>query len=449
MGVREGEGWVVRHEYRLREGLVGRRFSDEELQVARRAADEQDVQVVDDAAAHPGVNQETRRLFEAQSILVVPLIAREEVVGVIYFIYHSRIHRFSSAEADFARRLSVSLGLAIANARLFEAERDIADRLQEALLTLPDSVAGIEFANAYHSASEAARVGGDFYDLFPLDHDHVGVVIGDVAGKGLDAAVLTSMVKNTLRAHATERGKTPKQIVTLTNDLVYRATPTESFVTVFFGILDCRDGRLVYSNAGHTTAAVVREDGSAGRLSVTGPLLGAFGDVEFDQAEVRLDLDEILFLYTDGLTEARRDHELFGEERLFAFLGSTGVGVGTRGRPEGDRGGHRIHRRSAEGRLGASRSEARSAGHGDAPAAEARDVSGVRRPSSSAGTPGPQFASVSRWHHLAMFTARATSTPTIVADVTDCTPMTSLARCDIGIVSVGEKAVAFVSDTYK
>ena len=263
MGVREGEGWVVRHEYRLKEGLVGRRFSDEELQVARRAADEQDVQVVDDAAAHPGVNQETRRLFKARSILVVPLIAREEVVGVIYFIYHSRIHRFSSAEADFARRLSVSLGLAIVNARLFEAERDIADRLQEALLALPDEVPGVEFAHAYHSATEAARVGGDFYDLFELNHDHVGIMIGDVAGKGLDAAVLTSLVKNTIRAHATERGKTPSQMLTLTNDRGVKATPTESFVTVFFGILDCRDGRLVYSNAGHTTAAVApaRRDG--------------------------------------------------------------------------------------------------------------------------------------------------------------------------------------------
>jgi len=325
MGVREGDGWVVRHEYRLKEGLVGQRFSDDQLQVARRAADEQDVQIIDDASAHPGVNQETRRLFKAQSLLVVPLIAREEVVGVIYFIYHSRIHRFSSAEADFARRLSVSLGLAIVNARLFEAERDIADRLQEALLTLPDAVPGIEFAHAYHSATEAARVGGDFYDLFPLNHAYVGIVIGDVAGKGLDAAVLTSMVKNTIRAHANERGKTPSQILTLTNDVVYKSTPTEAFVTVFFGILDCRDGRLVYSNAGHTSAAVVGEGGSAGKLSATGPLLGAFEDVAFDQAETCLELDELLFLYTDGLTEARHDHELYGEERLFAFLATRGA----------------------------------------------------------------------------------------------------------------------------
>ena len=144
-----------------------------------------------------------------------------------------------------------------------------------------------------------------------------------MAGKGIDAAVLTSMVKNTIRAHANEKGKTPKRILELTNDVVYKSTPTEAFVTVFFGILDCRDGRLVYGNAGHTTTAVVRADGTLGSLAVTGPLLGAFEDVEYDEAEACLELDELLFLYTDGLTEARRDGELYGEERLFDFLAST------------------------------------------------------------------------------------------------------------------------------
>jgi serine phosphatase RsbU (regulator of sigma subunit) len=185
------------------------------------------------------------------------------------------------------------------------------------------TVSGIEFAHAYRSATEAARVGGDFYDLFELSHGLLGITVGDVAGKGLDAAVLTSLAKNTIRAHANEKGKTPAQILTLTNDVVYRSTVTEAFVTVFFGLLDCRDGRLVYANAGHTATAVVGADGNVRPLAATGPILGAFADMKFEQRETCLALEELLFLYTDGLTEARRDGEMYGEARLFDFLGAT------------------------------------------------------------------------------------------------------------------------------
>jgi len=93
-------------------------------------------------------------------------------------------------------------------------------------------------------------------------------------------------------------------------------------VTVFFGILDCRDGHLSYANAGHTTAALVRTDATVGRLRVTGPLLGAFPNARFEEVETHLDPGETLFLYTDGLTESRRGRELYGEDRLFELVAS-------------------------------------------------------------------------------------------------------------------------------
>jgi len=204
-----------------------------------------------------------------------------------------------------------------------ERLRGIADQLQEALLTMPEQVPGIELAQAYRPASDAARVGGDFYDVFELHYGQVAIVIGDVAGKGLDAAVLTSMIRHTLRAHAFERGKTPAQICALTNELVCAATHDDTFATVFFGILDCRDGRLVYVNAGHTTALLRRRDGLT-RLPVTGPLLGAFDGVGFEQAETHLEPGELLFLYTDGLTDARGEGQFYGEERLFGLLNGSG-----------------------------------------------------------------------------------------------------------------------------
>jgi sigma-B regulation protein RsbU (phosphoserine phosphatase) len=95
------------------------------------------------------------------------------------------------------------------------------------------------------------------------------------------------------------------------------------FATVFFAILDRRTGHIVYANAGHTTAAVMKDDGTYVRLKATGPLIGAFPAMEYADYEACLGLDELLFLYTDGLTEARRNGELYGEERLFVLLATT------------------------------------------------------------------------------------------------------------------------------
>ncbi len=252
--------------------------------------------------------------------LSVPLVFKGEVIGNIGLDDPDVRRDFSPREIEVVEGLAAQAAVAIANARLFEQQRDVAELFQHALLALPDRVSGIRFAQAYRAASGVGLVGGDFYDVFEIEHDRIGVTIGDISGKGLDAAVLTSLLKNTLRAHTAERDKTPAAILHLTNEVVYRATRIEQFATVFFGILDRADGGLVYANAGHTAGAIVRNQGAARRLAATGPVIGAFGDVSYHDHEVRLDPGETLFLYTDGLTEARREGEQFGEERLFGLL---------------------------------------------------------------------------------------------------------------------------------
>jgi len=275
--------------------------------------------LVEDVETDDRVNREHLLAYGIRAVMVIPLMVGGKAFGCAYYNF-ARPTRFSTGAVRFALRLSLSLSLAMENARLYETERTIANRLQEALLALPDTVPAVEFAHAYYPATDAAKVGGDFYDIFELSYGHVGLTIGDVAGKGVDAAALTSLVKNTIRAHAAERGKTPARILRLTNEVLYKTTPVESFVTVFFGMLDTRDGRLVYANGGHTTAAIARPGGVVARLPVTGPLLGAIPDIEPENLETRLDHDDCLFLYTDGLTEARRGGDLYGEGRLFAAL---------------------------------------------------------------------------------------------------------------------------------
>jgi len=303
---------------------IGSRWPiDEVSAAARHSIAEQDTRIWDIGKLPEDERGSAAAEYRLGHSLYVPLVQREVTVGLIVLDDPGERREFSEREIQLVQGIAAQAAVAFENARLFEAQRRIADRLQEALLVLPEALSGIEFAHEYHSATIETRVGGDFYDLFELGRGQVGVVIGDVAGKGLDAAVLTSMVKNTIRAHANEKGKTPRQILQLTNDVVFKATPAESFVTVFFGMLDCDDGRLVYSNAGHTAAALVCDDGTAAKLPATGPLLGAFADAVFEQAETRLGLDELLFLYTDGLTEARCEREFYGEERLFGLLAST------------------------------------------------------------------------------------------------------------------------------
>ena len=141
---------------------------------------------------------------------------------------------------------------------------------------LPESLDGIDFAHAYHSASEAARVGGDFYDLFALERSRVGITIGDISGHGIDAAALTSLVKNGIRVEATQEDRPPDEVVTRVSRLLLDGSAPEIFATVFYGVLDLADGLLLYCNAGHTMGCVLRSGGEGvTHLPANSPLAGA------------------------------------------------------------------------------------------------------------------------------------------------------------------------------
>ncbi|MBE0476304.1 MAG: SpoIIE family protein phosphatase [Coriobacteriia bacterium] len=318
----EDGAWVPTHIWHLPAEILGRRFEPRDVPFVDIAAATKAPVAVEDALHDPRTSREVQERYNIPSVVVAPLTRRERVEGALFFNYHSP-HRFSQGEVDFARKVASSVSLALENARLYENERHVSETLQETLLALPESIHGLEFAPLYHSATEMARVGGDFYDLFELGHGLVGVTVGDISGKGIDAAVLTSLVKNTIRAHAAEREGNPAEVLRLADDVLYRWSPPEIFATVFFGVIR-PDGRLLYCNAGHTTAALVCR-GGVERLEADSPLIGALPDVEFRESETGMAEDDLLFLYTDGLIEARSaDGELYGEERLFELLAHMG-----------------------------------------------------------------------------------------------------------------------------
>lgn len=257
---------------------------------------------------------------DVRSVIGLPFKVRGEVVGAIIAGRLGDPRPFSTREIDFARKTAAAASLAIENAALYETQQRLADRLQEALLSLPEDVPGLSFAHEYRSATAAARVGGDFYDIFPIEDEHVGIVIGDVAGKGLEAAVLTSVVRNTIRVNAETGHATPGETVGVVNEVLFNATPAESFVTLFFGILDCDRGLLCYANAGHTTAFLKLRDEVIVPLGPTGGVVGAFPKVQAGERRVAFGANDLLVLYTDGVIEARRENEQYGEDRLSGVL---------------------------------------------------------------------------------------------------------------------------------
>ncbi len=207
--------------------------------------------------------------------------------------------------------------LALENARLYETEHEIAQTLQETLIVLPAHVPGIVFSRAYESAtSELGNVGGDFVDVFQISDNLVGLALGDVSGKGIDAAVTTSLVRTTLRVLALD-GLPPSQAASKTNQMMRRFTETESFVTLWFGILNTLTGQLRYICAGHPPALVMASDGNVSKLSCVNPILGAFDGTSYLENQTVLVRGERLILYSDGVTEARSPvGDFLGEEGL-------------------------------------------------------------------------------------------------------------------------------------
>jgi sigma-B regulation protein RsbU (phosphoserine phosphatase) len=199
-----------------------------------------------------------------------------------------------------------------------QRELDIANIIQTSLLqkkfpAFPDRK---EF-DIFAKMIPAKEVGGDLYDFFLIDKYRLGVIIGDVSGKGIAAALLMAVSKTLLKATAT-KGMPADNILAEVNNIIAEESPSNMFVTVFYGVLDTRSGSFEYSNGGHNPPYLVSADGTVKQLdNIGGLLLGAIKDVEYQSNVIMLKQGESLFFYTDGVTEAfNKEGEEFQEGRL-------------------------------------------------------------------------------------------------------------------------------------
>jgi len=211
-----------------------------------------------------------------------------------------------------------------AEKRLIEGELQVAREIQMSIVPriFPPFPDRPEFdINAV--LEPAKEVGGDFYDFFFIDSDHLFFTIGDVSGKGIPASLFMAVTKTLFRAEANQDAS-PQEVMSRVNNALCRDNDTGMFVTVFCGILETRTGRIRYVNGGHNPPYVVRRDGSIENLATGGIALGVIEGASYKPMELVLKEGELLVMFTDGVTEAMdRKGNLFTEDRLIDTLKSS------------------------------------------------------------------------------------------------------------------------------
>lgn len=257
------------------------------------------------------------------AVAVAPLLIGDRLVGVAK-VGLVGDKTFSDNDIELLEAVGSQAAIAIENARLYGRERDVAETLQNALLAVPERLMGIKYGLAYRSATDKSKVGGDFYDLIEFTNGKVGIVVGDVSGKGLDAATATAMAKMTIKAFAYEHDS-PAEVLANANSVIASQVSTNQFITIAYVVLDPNTGGLTYASAGHPSPIIVnRESSSVRQLRLGSAPLGVMGDSEYENYTEQLSEDEVILLYTDGLMEAREDKEQFGDEKLGWVLSDIG-----------------------------------------------------------------------------------------------------------------------------
>jgi serine phosphatase RsbU (regulator of sigma subunit) len=198
-------------------------------------------------------------------------------------------------------------------------ELEIARQVQARLFPqrLPE-LASLEYAGA---CVQTRQVGGDYYDFLDLGQSRLCLVLGDIAGKGMAAALLMANLQANLRSQCATAVEQPEQLLRSVNRLFYDNTTDNAYATLFYSEFDDRTCRLRYANCGHLPGLVVQRDGTVNRLSSTATVLGLFPEWSCHTAEFELCPGDLFAIYTDGITEAtnQRDEE-FGEERLLDVM---------------------------------------------------------------------------------------------------------------------------------
>jgi serine phosphatase RsbU (regulator of sigma subunit) len=263
-----------------------------------------------DAIASKSSERKLLRRHRFNSCLVLPLGARGSVLGALTLWIMQANRGFDETARRTAKRLADRAALALDNARLHEQQAHIAGVLQHSLRprSLP-RISGFEVASRFLAAGEAYEVGGDFYDLFPTGAGTWNAVIGDVCGKGPEAAALTSLARYTIRT-ASSPESPPSDVLRALHDSINAERSDLRFCTAALARIQAPPNgngkaRLTVALGGHPLPLILRKDGSVDRVGEPGSLLGALPSPSLADVEAELSVGDSLVLYTDGMIEPR------------------------------------------------------------------------------------------------------------------------------------------------
>jgi len=279
----------------------------------------------DDPAERPGL-----ALLHPECL--VPVMGRDHrLVGLLVLGPRLSEGPYSGEDKRLLASIAGQAGTALENIRLageiasrIDAERRVAREMEIAkevqARLLPQEPPRLKTLDCAAQCIEARSVGGDYYDFLDLGPDHVGFVLADVSGKGVHAALLMANLQAYLRSQSGITPLDPARLLQQGNRMLWKATASEHFATLFFAIYDDTSRQMVYVNCGHNPPLCLRQDGSVQRLPATATVIGLFEQWECSVEQICLAPGDLLVIFSDGVTEEVRNEEEYGEARLIHEL---------------------------------------------------------------------------------------------------------------------------------
>jgi sigma-B regulation protein RsbU (phosphoserine phosphatase) len=277
---------------------------------------------------------ESIRIQGITSCMAAPLFVDDKVIGLVYLEVRLGRKSFSEEDLRLLTSLANTAAIKIQNLKLqegvaarqrFEREMALAWDIQRRLL--PDHDPELPHSQLLGMTVPSRTVSGDYYDFFERADKTLDIVVADVCGKGMGASILAASVQAAFQVWAGENFP-PDRLCSRLNDLVFRRTSPEKFITFFLALYDPESGAVVYTNAGHNPAILIRTDGTSELLGAHGPPLGLFPSKTYASGSLTMKPGDLLVLYTDGVTEAANAEDLeFGTQRLID------VATASRGKP--------------------------------------------------------------------------------------------------------------------
>lgn len=265
--------------------------------------------------------------FPIKSLLSVPMQMKGKMIGLVTVFNKHGEAGFTLNDQRLLGIIAAQSAHVVENARLYQNEQALIKLQEEMRLAydiqvdlLPKSQPVVKGYSIAGRSIPAKEVGGDYFDFIVQDEKHLTFCVGDITGKGMPAAILMANLQASLRGQAIS-GKPCKECVSLTNDLLYYNTAPNKFATLFYGVLNTEKDEITYCNAGHNNPILISDADKITRPDIGGLIVGIAPSVSYDEATISLNTNDILIVFSDGITEAmNKDEEEFDEPRLIELI---------------------------------------------------------------------------------------------------------------------------------